>query len=74
MVDREDEDQASTIRVRAMQLAHDGLPPLFADFNLDIAPGSRCLLVGTMDLEDRGAKLLALLERYLFKVMYPLKQ
>lgn len=29
-----------------MQFAYDGQAPLFVDFNLDIAPGSRCLLVG----------------------------
>lgn len=37
---------SSSISVRAMQFAYPGQPPLFADFNLDIAPGSRCLLVG----------------------------
>ncbi|GAB4841735.1 ABC transporter I member 19 [Ancistrocladus abbreviatus] len=46
MAGRGDDDQSSTIRVRAMQFAYDGQRPLFVDFNLDISPGSRCLLVG----------------------------
>ncbi|XP_028767569.1 ABC transporter I family member 21 [Neltuma alba] len=36
----------SGIRVRGMQFAYDGQPPLFVDFNLKICTGSRCLLVG----------------------------
>ncbi|PON81760.1 AAA+ ATPase domain containing protein [Trema orientale] len=34
------------IKVYGLQFGYDGQPPLFADFNLDISPGSRCLLVG----------------------------
>ncbi|XP_027364046.1 ABC transporter I family member 21-like [Abrus precatorius] len=35
------------IQVRAMQFTYDvQQPPLFLDFNLNVAPGSRCLLVG----------------------------
>ncbi|GMH30786.1 hypothetical protein Nepgr_032629 [Nepenthes gracilis] len=37
---------SSVIRVRAMQFAYDAQQPLFFDFNLDIVPSSRCLLVG----------------------------
>lgn len=29
-----------------LQFAYEGQPPLFARFNLDVAPGSRCLLIG----------------------------
>nr|CAB3448286.1 unnamed protein product [Digitaria exilis] len=36
----------SGIEVSALQFGYDGQPPLFARFNLRIAPGSRCLLVG----------------------------
>ena len=36
----------SGIEVSALQFAYDGQPPLFARFNLRVAPGSRCLLVG----------------------------
>ncbi|GAB2298413.1 ABC transporter I member 19 [Dionaea muscipula] len=42
----DDESRARSIRVQAMQFAYDGQPPLFADFNLDVSPGTRCLLVG----------------------------
>nr|CAB3451452.1 unnamed protein product [Digitaria exilis] len=36
----------SGIEVSALQFGYDGQPPLFVRFNLRIAPGSRCLLVG----------------------------
>jgi len=36
----------SGIEVSALQFGYDGQPPLFARFNLCVAPGSRCLLVG----------------------------
>jgi ATPase subunit of ABC transporter with duplicated ATPase domains len=36
----------SGIEVSALQFGYDGQSPLFARFNLRIAPGSRCLLVG----------------------------
>ncbi|XVE72912.1 hypothetical protein DITRI_Ditri11bG0076200 [Diplodiscus trichospermus] len=38
--------ESKTIRVCGMQFAYELQPPVFVDFNLDIAPGSRCLLVG----------------------------
>ncbi|XP_072967541.1 ABC transporter I family member 19-like [Typha angustifolia] len=34
------------IEVSGLHFAYDGQPPLFAKFSLEIAPGSRCLLVG----------------------------
>ncbi|KAH0462489.1 hypothetical protein IEQ34_010064 [Dendrobium chrysotoxum] len=34
------------IEVTSMQFAYDGRPPIFARFNLEISPGSRCLLIG----------------------------
>ena len=37
---------SNSIKVYGMQFAYEGQPALFADFNLDILPGSRCLLVG----------------------------
>ncbi|KAL5561932.1 hypothetical protein UlMin_031679 [Ulmus minor] len=40
------EDESSGIRVLGMQFSYDGQSPLFVDFNLNISPGSRCLLVG----------------------------
>ncbi|KAL2897432.1 ABC transporter I family member 19 [Bienertia sinuspersici] len=40
------ESVKSNIKVQAMQFAYPGQPPIFADFNLEIIPGSRCLLVG----------------------------
>lgn len=40
------EDECSGIRVLGMQFSYDGQLPLFVDFNLNISPGSRCLLVG----------------------------
>ncbi|TVU27769.1 hypothetical protein EJB05_19270 [Eragrostis curvula] len=36
----------SGIEVSALQFGYEGQPPVFARFNLRIAPGSRCLLVG----------------------------
>lgn len=41
-----EEAKTSSIRVCGLQFSYEGQPPLFADFNLDISPGSRCLLVG----------------------------
>ncbi|KAK3193513.1 hypothetical protein Dsin_024823 [Dipteronia sinensis] len=37
---------SSGIKVCGMQFAYEAQTPLFYDFNLDISPGSRCLLVG----------------------------
>lgn len=37
----------SGIEVSALQFGYDGQPPLFARFNLRVAPGSRCLLIGS---------------------------
>ncbi|KAK2648784.1 hypothetical protein Ddye_016273 [Dipteronia dyeriana] len=37
---------SSSIKVSGMQFAYEAQAPLFYDFNLDISPGSRCLLVG----------------------------
>ncbi|WOL18059.1 ABC transporter I family member 19 isoform X1 [Canna indica] len=34
------------IEVTGLHFAYDAQPPLFARFNLDVSPGSRCLLVG----------------------------
>ncbi|CAI0385787.1 unnamed protein product [Linum tenue] len=40
-------DKSNSISVSAMQFSYDSnQAPLFFDFNLDIAPGSRCLLTG----------------------------
>ncbi|CAO2820590.1 unnamed protein product [Amaranthus hypochondriacus] len=39
-------ENGSSIKVQAMQFAYPGQSPIFADFSLQIAPGSRCLLVG----------------------------
>jgi CCR4-NOT complex subunit CAF16 len=36
----------SGIEVSTLQFGYDGQAPLFARFNLRVAPGSRCLLVG----------------------------
>lgn len=42
----ENEDSCG-IRVTGMQFSYDvQQPPLFLDFNLNVSPGSRCLLVG----------------------------
>lgn len=40
------EEENNSIRVCGMQFSYEGQPPVFADFNLNIKPGSRCLLVG----------------------------
>lgn len=40
------EEENNSIRVCGMQFSYEGQPPIFADFNLNIKPGSRCLLVG----------------------------
>ncbi|XP_021839364.2 ABC transporter I family member 19 [Spinacia oleracea] len=39
-------NSSRSIKVQAMQFAYPGQPPIFVDFSLQIAPGSRCLLVG----------------------------
>ncbi|KAK4803359.1 hypothetical protein SAY86_001562 [Trapa natans] len=41
-----DATKKESIRVLAMQFAYDPQAPLFADFNLSVFPGSRCLLIG----------------------------
>ena len=40
------EEENNSIRVCGMQFSYEGQTPIFADFNLNIQPGSRCLLVG----------------------------
>lgn len=40
------EESSSSIKVYGLQFSYDGQPPLFSEFNLNISPGSRCLLVG----------------------------
>ncbi|KAK6937752.1 ABC transporter-like, ATP-binding domain, partial [Dillenia turbinata] len=42
----ENERSNHGIRVQGMQFAYEAQNPLFVDFNLNISPGSRCLLVG----------------------------
>ncbi|KAF5207991.1 Abc transporter i family member [Thalictrum thalictroides] len=37
---------STSIEVSGLHFAYDGQPPVYANFNLDISPGSRCLLVG----------------------------
>lgn len=37
---------AGAIEVTSMQFSYEGQPPLFAQFSLQISPGSRCLLIG----------------------------
>ncbi|KAJ9176459.1 hypothetical protein P3X46_011768 [Hevea brasiliensis] len=44
--EEDENDKQNSISVRGMQFAYEGQPPLFYDFNLNIPPGSRCLLVG----------------------------
>ncbi|KAJ0052789.1 hypothetical protein Pint_01707 [Pistacia integerrima] len=41
-----EKSNSSNVRVCGMQFSYDGQTPLFYDFNLDISPRSRCLLVG----------------------------
>lgn len=41
-----DGKNATGIRVQAMQFSYESDSPLFVEFNLEIGPGSRCLLVG----------------------------
>ncbi|KAF3436133.1 hypothetical protein FNV43_RR23225 [Rhamnella rubrinervis] len=40
------DESSNSIKVYGMQFAYEGQPALFVDFNLDILPGSRCLLLG----------------------------
>ena len=40
------ESSSNGINVKGLQFSYDGQPPLFVDFNVDVSPGSRCLLVG----------------------------
>ncbi|KAG9445695.1 hypothetical protein H6P81_011823 [Aristolochia fimbriata] len=35
-----------SIQICGLQFAYEGQPPLFAEFSLNVSPGSRCLLVG----------------------------
>lgn len=37
---------AGGIQVSGMQFSYDGQPPLFVQFDLEVSPGSRCLLIG----------------------------
>jgi ABC-type phosphate/phosphonate transport system ATPase subunit len=39
-------EKANSISICGMQFAYPGQHPLFYEFNLNISPGSRCLLVG----------------------------
>lgn len=41
-----EDEGSSSIKVHGMQFAYEAQPPLFVDFNLNVLPGSRCLLVG----------------------------
>ncbi|KAK6940646.1 ABC transporter-like, ATP-binding domain [Dillenia turbinata] len=45
-IGEENESSNHSIRVQGMQFAYEAQNPLFVDFNLNISPGSRCLLVG----------------------------
>lgn len=45
-VSRVEEMEGGGIEVSSLNFAYEGLPPLFTRFNLDVSPGSRCLLVG----------------------------
>ncbi|KAF8401914.1 hypothetical protein HHK36_012865 [Tetracentron sinense] len=40
------EENSSSIEVSGLHFAYEGQPPFFANFNLEISPGSRCLLIG----------------------------
>ncbi|KAL5709236.1 ABC transporter I member 19 [Ranunculus cassubicifolius] len=42
----ENNKRSTEIQVSALHFAYDGQPPLFAEFNVNIPAGSRCLLVG----------------------------
>lgn len=63
------DESSSSIKVYGMQFSYDGQPTLFADFNLNISTGSRCLLVGangsgkqiTLLLFPNNLKLLSIL-------------
>lgn len=44
--EEEENENSNAVRVCGMQFAYEGEPPLFADFSLELPPGSRCLLVG----------------------------
>ncbi|XP_062080245.1 ABC transporter I family member 19 [Humulus lupulus] len=44
--DSKDESSSGGIKVCGLQFSYDGQPPLFVHFDLNISPGSRCLLVG----------------------------
>ncbi|KAG6774617.1 hypothetical protein POTOM_021977 [Populus tomentosa] len=44
---RGENEKANSISIRGMQFAYPGQHPLFYEFNLNISPGSRCLLVGS---------------------------
>ncbi|GKV01843.1 hypothetical protein SLEP1_g14360 [Rubroshorea leprosula] len=46
MEEKDEHRESNSIRVCGMQFAYEGQTPLFVDFNLNISPGSRCLLVG----------------------------
>ena len=43
---RDPEMATNGIEVTAMNFAYDGQPQVFSRFTLNIAPGSRCLLIG----------------------------
>ncbi|GAA0147590.1 ATP-binding cassette [Lithospermum erythrorhizon] len=42
----DDKSNGSSIHVNGMQFSYDSQTPLFFDFNLNISPASRCLLIG----------------------------
>ncbi|KAI4331534.1 hypothetical protein MLD38_029719 [Melastoma candidum] len=44
--DGDGDGRGDSIRVCGMQFAYEMQPPLFMDFDLSVAPGSRCLLLG----------------------------
>ncbi|KAL9395669.1 hypothetical protein Peur_009922 [Populus x canadensis] len=45
-IEKGENEKANSISICGMQFAYAGQHPLFYDFNLNISPGSRCLLVG----------------------------